>query len=108
VDKPDFFHKLKGLRVFYWLNKPCVWTGSKLDKKSAVDEGGSFAHSILWIFSSLSTNWSSRQSNSTVEVAGGVEDALRPKSEKFSAGRSVRNASPGLQPKACIQNDGNS
>jgi hypothetical protein len=44
----------------------------------------------------------------TVEVAGGVEDALRPKSKKFSAGCSVRSASPGLQPKACIQNDGNS
>lgn len=37
------------------LHKPCFWRGSKLDKKFAVASRGSSAHSILWIFSSLST-----------------------------------------------------
>ena len=39
----------------YRSDKPCVWTGAKLDKKVARVEHGSSAHSILWISSSLST-----------------------------------------------------
>ena len=39
------------------LNKPWFWMGPKLDKKSAAVSGVSSAHSLLWIFSSLSTKW---------------------------------------------------
>lgn len=36
-------------------NKPCFCRGPKLEKKFEIDFRGSSAHSILWIFSSLST-----------------------------------------------------
>ena len=36
-------------------NKPCFCRGPKLEKKFEIDFRGSSTHSILWIFSSLST-----------------------------------------------------
>lgn len=55
MDKRDFFHKLKGLRVSKAVEQTLFLSRTKTGKKFEIDFRGSSAHSILWIFSSLST-----------------------------------------------------
>jgi hypothetical protein len=76
------------------LHKPCFWTGPKLDKKSAVASRGSFAHSILWIFSSLSTTGRKnrlcrRLEASLVDVEHVSKSRACPESGNFFSGRAV-------------------
>jgi hypothetical protein len=121
--------------------------GSKLDKNPVVAPAGSSAHSILWIFSSLSTKQAetnrfhvgqrgfsglaaglvdvapasnrlrvrsrtfffAKQDGRTVDVASGVAGVTGPESKIFfSTGPGIQGESSGLQPEACIQNDGSS
>jgi hypothetical protein len=73
-------------------NKPCVWRGLKLDKKFAGALFGGFAHSILWIFSSLSTKGSETPGFAgleadLVDVAQVSKSRPCPESEKFFPGQ---------------------
>lgn len=73
---------------FNSLNKPCFWTGAKLDKKSACVQRGSSAHSILWIFIGLSTD------SGGVAGAWAIFDRIR----RCSGGRQADwSTSPRLQ-----------
>jgi hypothetical protein len=51
------------------LEKACVASGRKLDKKTAHQQLGAFAHLILWIFMGFSTIRASNCSKIMVEAA---------------------------------------
>jgi hypothetical protein len=115
VDKQDFFHKLKGLRVSEAVEQTLFLAGTETGQK--------VRRRVVWQFRTfdpvdIQQLIHKRRKNRRVEVlVASLVDVVQvsksrsyPESGNFFLGRtrSVRSGSSGLQPKACIQNDGSS
>jgi hypothetical protein len=115
VDKRDFFHMLKGLRAPEALEQTLLLAGTKT--------GQEFCRCLArWLRTfdpvDIQQLIHKRGENRGCEVlAASLVDVVQvsksrsyPESGKFffRQDRSVRSGSSGLQPKACIQNDGSS
>jgi hypothetical protein len=71
-----------------------AWSTSRQRRTACVSEVGLFF---------------AKQDGRTVDVASGVAGVTGPESKIFfSAGPGIQGESSGLQPEACIQNDGSS
>jgi len=115
VDKLDFFHKLKGLRVPEAVEQTLFLertkTGQKICRRVARQFRTFDPVDIQQLIHKRGKNRCLELTEaSLVDVVQVSKSCSRPESENFffRQDRSVRSGSSGLQPKACIQNDGNS